>query len=245
MFTLCASVGNANETNESNKYTLYFDGEAFIPEPMQFGDNIRNQEQNGLMEVTGGQNNKTQRKHILFQFYAAPTEEQLELLAEYGVQCANVAASHTFIMSMPADLTPADLPVESGLRWMAEMPIENKYDKSFGLNVPEWARMEDGQVEIWISFYDDVSYEDAQIVANKYSTATPNFHLYPYLLDLKIKTNESNIPLIASEDIVRGVGYPDGELVDETTIDRKQSPGFQSVFVVLFLGLVSFYMRFK
>lgn len=239
---LIAAFGMCNvSANESDKYTFHnYGGEAFTPEPMQFGDNIRNQVQNGLMEATTDQKNKIQRKHILFQFYAAPTEEQLELLAEYGVQRAGIGGPHTLIVSMPAELTPADLPAESGLRWMGEIPIENKYDNNFASNVPEWAKMEDGKVEVWISFYDDVSYEEAQIVANKYSTETPNFHLYPYLFDLKIKTKKSNIPLIANEDIVREVAYLDGELEDE---DAKQSPAFQSIIGVFAFVFISSYLR--
>lgn len=38
------------------------------------------------------------------------------------------------------------------------------YDYVFGLDVPEWAKLDNGQVEIIVSFYDDVSFEEHKIL---------------------------------------------------------------------------------
>ncbi|WP_406657813.1 hypothetical protein V7O62_04410 [Methanolobus sp. ZRKC2] len=241
ILTICVSITSANQTNDSDKYTLdNYGGEKFTPQPMEFGENIRTQEQNGATISSTNQENATERKHVLLQFYSTPNDEQLELLKEYGVQRVGVAADYTYIVLIPAGLTPADLPAESGLRWMGELPVENKYDPSFGLNVPERARTEDGQVELWLAFYEDVTFEEAQAIANKYSTSSPKFEMYPYSFNSIITTNESNLTVIASEDYVERIVFGREELVPESdsSADIKQSPGFESVLVFLLLSAV-------
>ncbi|WP_406658236.1 hypothetical protein V7O62_06725 [Methanolobus sp. ZRKC2] len=237
---LFISLANANRTNDSNKYTFdNYGREVYTPEPMEFGANLIN----GTTPENASTYNETERKHVLLQFYANPNEEQRELLKEYGVQRVGVAADYTYIVSIPANLTPADLPDESGLRWMGEIPVENKYDRNYGLHVPEWAKIEDGQAELWIAFYDDVTYEEAQAIANKYSTSLPKFKMYPYSFNCIIKTNESNIPIIATEDLVKGMSFPEGEFVDENSVSSKTTSGFQFIFSLLSLSITILFLR--
>jgi len=243
VFMLCVSVANANQTNDSDKYNFdRYGGEKFTPQPMEFGKNLQNKGQDGVGVSGSTKANETERKHMLLQFYANPNEEQQEMLKERGVNFVHGAGTYSFVVSMPASLTPADLPAEAGLRWMGEIPVENKYDRTFGLNVPEWARMEDGHVEIVICFYEDVTYEEAQNIANKYSSSTPQFYLYPHSFNSHVTTNESNISLIASEDFVEGLTYPPGELVNEDLVNGKAIPDLELIFVVLaiFLAIAIF-----
>ncbi|WP_406670731.1 hypothetical protein V7O67_02525 [Methanolobus sp. ZRKC4] len=267
MIALCTPVASANQTNDSDKYTLdNYGGEVYTPEPMEFGANLND---NSTLE------NGNSRKYMMFQFYSTPNDEQLELLKEYGVQRVGVAADYTYIVSIPANLTPADLPDESGLRWMGEIPVENKYDRNYGLHVPEWARAEDGNVKLAIHFYEDVSSQDSTNIAQKYSDnfSTP-LNGRPWFYRTII--NETNITFIASEDAVNKVTYygsevvPDGgsdfvdyeviteenetELVDEQedgiqeTIEdideseEKESPGFASTTGILILALIAILM---
>lgn len=114
---LCVSSANANQANDSDKYTFdRYGGEKFTPQPMEFGENLKNKGQDGLGVSSSTKANEIERKHVLLQFYSAPNDEQLELLKEYGVQRVGVAAECTYIFSMSASLTPADLPAEAGLR---------------------------------------------------------------------------------------------------------------------------------
>jgi hypothetical protein len=244
---LCTPVASANQTNDSDKYTFdNYGGEKFTPQPMEFGENLKDHGKNVVEISSTTKVNDSERKYVLLQFYSIPTEGQLELLEEHGVQRVGVAAKYTLIVSMPASLTPADLPAEAGLRWMGEIPVENKYDKYRGLNVPEWARAEDGQVEIWIGFYEDVTYEEAQAIANKYSISTPNFEMYPYVLDCLITTNENNITIIASEDFVKMVGFPSaGSSQTDDPTNTKKSPGFASVFSLFMLIVVFLCMKWR
>ena len=128
---------------------------------------------------------------------------------------------------------------------MGEISTENKYDSIYGLNVPEWARKENGQVELWLAFYGDTTYEEAQTIANKYSTSTPVFEAYPYEVDCIIVTNETSITLIAREDLVRRVSFSGYEPVpeDNSPTDSKDSPGFQLIFSLLSLSITILFLR--
>ncbi|WP_342306386.1 hypothetical protein [Methanolobus sp. ZRKC5] len=206
MIALCTPVASAGQTNDSDKYTFQnYGGEVYTPEPMEFGANLND---NSTLE------NGNSRKYMMFQFYETPNEEQLELLENYGVLRVGVAARRTLICSMPADLTAADLPAESGLRWMGEIPVENKYDYNYGLDVPEWARAEDGNVKLAIHFYEDVSSQDSTNIAQKYSDnfSTP-LNGRPWFYRTII--NETNITFIASEDAVNKVTYYGSEVVPD------------------------------
>lgn len=233
---LCSIASSADDTNDSSRYTFQnYGGEVYYPEAMEFGTNIGNS--TPIIE------NGTERKHLLLQFYQNPNEERRKMLENYGVEFVSGAGVYSFVVSLPAHFTPADLPAESGLRWMGEIPVENKYDNIHGLNVPEWAILEDGQIELWISFYDDVTYEDAQYIANKYSTVPPNFEMYPHLYNCLIRTNESNMPIIANEDLVKRLSYPDGEFVNEDSDASNEIPGLQLIFSVLVFVLAAFIKR--
>ena len=256
MFTLLLIFSQqalSAEENDSDKYTFdNYGGEEFTPQPMEFGENLNNQEKDESLSIR-----TTERKHVLFQFYANPDKEKRQLLQDHGVQLIEGAGHYTYIVSMPADLTPADLPAESGLRWMGVLPVENKYDPNLGLNVPEWARTENGQVEIKIYFYDDVTDQKAQLLANRYSSSTPELLYYSTSKDplaYGVITDENNITSIASEDIVKQVFFPEPEpsLVSDSTLDVEQSspeanqlPGFESPFGIMLLLIVFVFVKRK
>ncbi|MEZ5334412.1 MAG: hypothetical protein R2741_03805 [Methanolobus sp.] len=157
----CTLLANADQTNDSDKYTFQnYGGEVYTPEPMEFGANLNDD----FIPEYG-----TERKHMMLQFYENTTGEQISLLDSYGLIYIGKATDYTFTFSMPADMTAADLPAESGLRWMGEIPVENKYDHIYGLDVPEWARTENGDVKLGILFYEDVVSQDSTSVVRKYS----------------------------------------------------------------------------
>lgn len=241
-----SQFAGANQTNDSDKYTFgNYGGEEFTPEPMEFGQNLADQEQGGVTISSTTPINETERKHVLLQFYVNASEDQIMSLEEYGIEIVGLAEDYTYIVSMPASLTPADLPAESGLRWMGEIPVENKYDS---LNVPDWARKADGQVELDIRFYEDIAPQEAESIANKYSSSTPEL-LYPatsdHLIVYGIITEENNITSIASEDIVEIVYFPEPPFTseDESVTDNRQSPGFQFIYGLLLLTIASFYLK--
>ncbi len=206
VLVLCVSITGAEENN-SDKYTFErYGGEEFTPQPMEFGENIKNQEKNGLQATSETGKNATERKHVYLQFYATPNEEQVRLLEDLGVLFLEGGGASNFIVSMPADITPADLPAESGLRWMGPIPVENKYDRTHGLDVPAWARTEDGEVKLAVFFYEDVDSQDAINILKKYShNYSASSNLRPWYYETII--NETNITSIVSEDAVYNSGY--------------------------------------
>jgi len=230
------------EEAEITEYTFENYGrEVYTPEPMEFGENIKIQEKNGLQATSETGKNATERKHVLLQFYTIPNDEQLELLEQYGVHRVGIAADYTYIFSMPASLTPADLPAESGLRWMGPILVENKYES---LNVPERAKTENGQIELIIYFYKDVTSQEALSLARNYSSTKPQFYDYVSVA-YGIVTDESNIISIASEDIVQQIGFPEPENIpaDSDLNDSKQSPGLELSFVFLSILFALFIIK--
>jgi hypothetical protein len=204
----CTLIASADQTNDSDKYTFQnYGGEVYTPEPMVFGANL-----NGNESVT--LRNGTERKHVLLQFYENTTGEQIGLLDSYDLIYVKKATDYTFIFSMPADYTAADLPANVGLRWMGEIPVENKYDRYYGLDVPEYARTEDGNVKIAIQFFDDVAHKNAIDTLSQYSNNITNFS-NSIAIVYDIVTNESNLSLIAHEDAVLAFGYRSEDYVDE------------------------------
>ncbi|MDK2832738.1 MAG: hypothetical protein PWQ75_2490 [Methanolobus sp.] len=201
-------VASADQTNDSDKYTFQnYGGEVYTPEPMEFGANLNGNE-SVILE------NGTERKHVYLQFYDNATDEQLLLLEEYGIQILNFAAYYTYVASMPADYTAADLPSESRLRWMGEIPVENKDLRGYGLSVPDYARLDDGKIILTIVFYEDVTAENALAVVTKHSNnyTTPGTD-YSYVYDIII--DENNISNVIIEDAVHSYGYRNEETVNE------------------------------
>ena len=242
----CTLIASADQTNDSDKYTFdNYGGEVYTPEPMEFGANLDGTGQISVMTASDTLENETERKHVLLQFYTTVTNEQLLSLKEYGVRRVGVAADYTYICSMPADYTAADLPDNVSLRWMGKILVENKYE---GLNVPDYARTEDGQVELDIRFYEDITHQEAESIANKYSSSTPEL-LYPTISDYptvySVITEESNITSIASEDIVEIVYFPEPPSIseDDDIVDDHQSPGFQVIYGVFFLTIAFFCLK--
>nr|WP_321496857.1 hypothetical protein [uncultured Methanolobus sp.] len=197
----CTVIASADQTNDSDKYTFTnYGGEVYTPQPMEFGANLNGNE-SVILE------NGTETKHVYLQFYDNATDEQLLLLEEYEIQILNFAAYYTYVASMPADYTAADLPSESRLRWMGEIPVENKYDQNYGLNVPNYAKLEDGNVKLGVIFYEDITLQDSVEIMQKYSNNIST-HVYGNIdIEFEIITAESNISLIAKEDAVEYVGY--------------------------------------
>jgi hypothetical protein len=160
----CTLVASADQTKDSDKYTFTnYGGEVYTPEPMEFGANL-----NGNESVT--LKNGTERKHVYLQFYSIPNDSQRSFLKNYSVVFVKYSGAYSYVFSMPADYTAADLPDNVGLRWMGEIPVENKYDKSYGLNVPNYAKMEDGNVKLAIHFYEDVKSQDSENIVKSTRT---------------------------------------------------------------------------
>lgn len=246
----CTLVASADQTNDSGKYTFTnYGGEVYTPEPMEFGANI-----NGTENITF--ENGTESKHVFLQFYDNATEEQVLLLEEYEVHLIEIVAYayYTYVVSMPADYTAADLPHESRLRWMGEIPAENKYDIYRGLNVPEWARAENGDVKLTIHFYNDISSQEYASIMEKYSDNFSTTSISrPWYYEAI--TNETNIYLIASEDAVRLIGYggtknetTDSDFVDyemHTEQKEKQTPGFTATIAIMVFALIAIFSKRK
>jgi hypothetical protein len=222
----CTLIASADQTNDSDKYTFQnYGGEVYTPEPMEFGANL-----NGNESVT--LENGTERKHMMLQFYENTTGEQIGLLDSYGLIYVKKATDYTFIFSMPADYTAADLPDNVGLRWMGEIPVENKY-QYYGTDVPYYAKMEDGNVKLAVFFYEDVTSQASINIIQKY---TDNFsapsNLRPWYYETI--TNETNISLIVKEDAVQQIGYYGSEPVPEygrDFVDNEETEEYEYYIV--------------
>nr|WP_321496856.1 hypothetical protein [uncultured Methanolobus sp.] len=204
----CTLVASADQTNDSDKYTFQnYGGEVYTPQPMEFGANLNGNE-SVILE------NGTERKHVLLQVYETLTVEEKELLESYGVRFLLGLGSSSYTVSMPADYTAADLPGNVGLRWIGEIPVENKDPRGYGLSVPDYAKLDDGKIILTIVFYEDVTAENTLAVVTKHSNnyTTPGTD-YSYVYDIII--DENNISNVIIEDAVHSYGYRNEETVNE------------------------------
>jgi hypothetical protein len=253
MAALTISVAAAEEEPD---YSLSFFSNGstrdYTPPEMQFGAIVNSSNESGIISTSSASSNETERKHVYIQFYEdIATAEHRQILSNYSVELVLPTAGRgNYIASMPADMTAADIPVEAGLRWMGEIPPEDKYDYTFGLNVPEWAKRDNGQIEVYVSFYDDVSIQDAQQVVNKYSNVSPisSIEIENGPIDYQIIIDEQNFTLIATEDTVHSIGY--SGLKNEPNEEggstaSQQSPAFQSILSAFALVSALFCLKLR
>jgi hypothetical protein len=124
---------------------------------------------------------------------------------------------------MPASLTPADIPVEAGLRWMGEIPPEDKWRYDEPEPVPEWAKLDNGMVIAWIWMYEDVSLNDSRKIRDKYANTSSIYDQYSNSnelspgFDYQFVTGKENLSLMAEEDETYIVGYIDSPAYPDTS----------------------------
>jgi hypothetical protein len=259
--TLTISVAAAEEEPDYN-LSFFSNGSTrgYTPTEMEFGANI------GKSSVMTADMLMSQtRKHMYIQFKEGwPTVAQEKMLGNYSiVLLGSIAGYGTYIASMPASLTPADIPAEAGLRWMGEIPPGDKWG-SGSPEAPDRARLEGEVVIIGISMYDDVSLQDALQIRHKYANTSSEYDQYctynNNTLSYIFVTEEQNITLIADEDAVEEIGFlpPDpvptveqpSQSQDTSTPSASETnesqsvPGFGLVYSLTALILL-FYIRGK
>jgi hypothetical protein len=215
LITLFSFIAAADDSNSSNAidynltFNKYSDNPRYVsPQPMEFGANVS---KSSAMTVNSLENQT--RKHVYIQFYERPTNitaKKLEL-ENYGIKLVGRAGGYaTWIASMPASLTPADIPAEAGLRWMGEIPPEDKWGSN-SPEVPDRARMGPGMIYVGIRMYEDVPLNDSKNLRDKYANTSSKYEIYLRSDDRNLiyefVTNESNLTLIASEDAIKGIWF--------------------------------------
>jgi hypothetical protein len=188
----------------------------YTPPIMEFGANV-SEDQLPFLD-------QTQRKHVYAEFYEKYSlKEQSILLENYGIRRLRKigGGDRTYIASMPASLTAADIPAEAGLRWMGDIPPEDKwfYESS---ELPESARLPDGMVIVWVQMHGDISLDDSRELHEKYANNSSLDIQYSrgdwpdtgYIY--RFVTGENNLTSIAEEDIVYRISYIDPNEPEDT-----------------------------
>lgn len=195
-----------------------------LPE-MEFGSNVS---EDKLLSL-----DQTQPKHVYVQFCEIQKNtEQLNLLDNYGIRRLRktVGEPTTYITSMPASLTAADIPAEIRMCWMGEIPPEDKwfYENS---EIPERARLPGGMVIVWVQMHEDVSLNDSRELYEKYANNSSLDIQYSRgdWLDpgfiFHFVTEENNLASIAEEDIVYRISY-----IDPSEPENTEKRNYNLVF---------------
>jgi hypothetical protein len=266
LITLFSSIAVAGDNNSSNAidynltFNKYSDNPRYVsPQPMEFGTNVK---ESSLVKINASK--EQTRKHVYIQFYERwQTEEQNEILENYGIEIVGRAGGYaTKIASMSASLTPADIPAETGLRWMGEIPPEDKWS-SGSPEVPDRARIEAGMIYIGVRMYEDVSINDSRNLRDRYAISSSQYSKYirsddRYLI-YEFITEENNLTSILDEDIVENIWFlPPPPTVSSTepdvqfpvtntssasaTAESQSVPGFRLISSLAAFMLL-FYMR--
>lgn len=222
----------ADDNNSSNAidYSLSFFSNGstrnYTPSEMEFGANVK--ESSSVKMNTSGEQT---RKHVYIQFYERwPTEEQDQILENYGIVIIRGTAGHgNYIASMPASMTPADIPAKAGLRWMGEIPLEDKWKYNDPEEIPEWARLDNRMVIVWIWMHEDVSLNDSRKIRDKYANTSSIYEQYSRADEIndgfnyQFVTEEKNLSLMAKEDEIHIVGYIDSPSIPDAPPENDVS----------------------
>jgi hypothetical protein len=266
LITLFSSIAVAGDNNSSNAidYNLSFFSNGstrdYTPPEMEFGANVK-ESSLMTMDVSGEQ----VRKHVYIQFKERPTNivSKKRELEQYGIHLLDPTAGYaTWIASMPASLIPADIPAEAGLRWLGEIPPEDKWS-SGSPEVPDRARIEAGMIYIGIQMYEDVSINDSRNLRDRYAISSSKYDSYSRSDDgnliYEFITEENNLTSILDEDIVENIWFlPPPPTVSSTepdvqfpvtntssasaTAESQSVPGFRLISSLAAFMLL-FYMR--
>ncbi|WP_321431275.1 hypothetical protein [uncultured Methanolobus sp.] len=238
LFSFVAAAEDNNNSSNGIDYNLTFNKYSdnprnLSPQPMEFGANVSKY---SIMTVDSLDNQT--RKHVYIQFYERPTDitaKKLEM-EDYGIKLVGRAGGYTtWISSMPASLTPADIPAEAGLRWMGEIFPEDKWRYDDPMEVPERARLPGEMVIVRIRMHDDVSLNDSRQIRDKYANTSSIYAEYSqssefdYGFLYQFVTREAHLTVIPQEDDIYSIGYIDTPYVpDETPESDVPSPNNRS-----------------
>jgi len=151
----------------------------------------------------GVQNIEGARGHVILQFDDIPTEQERADLAAAGVRLLAYIPNKAWFASIPANL---DLGAQgmANLRWMGAIQVEDKLSASLIAGQPgSWAVEPDGQVQLSVLYFEDVTVSEAEAVVSRHSGqllfSAPEFNR------LTIRIPQSGIQPLAAEDQIQWI----------------------------------------
>jgi hypothetical protein len=144
-----------------------------------------------------------ERVHVLMQFHDIPDTPQRGILGNASISLLNYVPRKAWFASVPRGVTQAQL-AGANVRWIGPILPEDKvFPPILNRGVGSWAVNEDGSVNLEVSFFDDVSLDEARELlvgmgaVIKEESAVSN--------RLTITVSPDRLMDIANEDIVRWI----------------------------------------
>ena len=156
-------------------------------------------------ELWGMADAGVERAHVLMQFYHIPTtSERAVLYKDFGVELQAYIPNNAWFVDVPCG-SVSDIVALPNVRWIGKIVPDDKISphiRNYG--VGSWAVNPDGTVNLLVTFFDDVSNDEAISVIEKYGivVAEPS----PWGGNVwTITMNESDISTFAEEDAVKWI----------------------------------------
>ena len=202
-FTIVAGRGNSTSINNNDtpgnasEYQILLKSRQLVPEP-GIDPGLES-------ELWGMADAGVERAHVLVQFYDIPnTSERAVLYKDFGVELQAYIPNNTWFAAIPCGLI-SDIVALPNVRWVGKILPDDKIAPRIRLyGVGSWAVNPDGTVNLLVTFFDDVSNDEATQVIEKYGivVAEPS----PWGGNVwTITMNESDITAFASEDAVKWI----------------------------------------
>ena len=142
-----------------------------------------------------------EKSHILLQFDSIPNEEEKEKLEKQGIKLLSYIPNKAWFASISGDIE--EIEKISNIMAIDEILKEDKISQSIKkYGVGEWAKNNDGTVNLTIIFFKDVSLDDANNLISNYGGVIGRAEI---INALTIVVPENSIEEIANNDIVQWI----------------------------------------
>ncbi len=101
-----------------------------------------------------------EKYYRLIQFNAIPTLAEIKSMKKLGIELLTYIPNKAYIASLPTTLNPDQLR-SINVRHISETPLDMRISEQLrSANIPEWAKKNNDQIEISLTYYKDLNQED-------------------------------------------------------------------------------------
>lgn len=109
-----------------------------------------------------------ERMHVLIQFHSMPdTTEKTELTEFFDVELQTYIPNNAWFADIPCE-SVSDIIAQPNVRWIGNIQSEDKISQHIRDYSSSWALNPDGTANLLVTFFEDVSTDEAEQIIEKY-----------------------------------------------------------------------------
>lgn len=170
------------------------------------------------------------RVHLLFQFYATPSEAQRKALQSLGVELFQYLHNFTYYAAVPMDLSPSSSAL-APVRWIGTIYPEDKLDpRILAGQFEPWNLDPDGNATVIVHFHRDIDLANAHSLLQ--TSGAIDLGEIRSLNAIVARIPSADLPALASEDSVFWVelGLPPPSLTNDGARQAVEADPIQPAF---------------